>query len=211
MSDEEIKETSGLIILAGSETSATVLSGAMYHLLQNPSWMTKLQDEVRTAFKTESELTFTSTSQLKILNAVINETFRVYPPIPGSLPRVSPKEGATVAGAYIPPGTKIGIPQYAAYRSSRNFTDPDTFAPERFLGDEKYAEDKRSVIQPFSTGPRNCIGKSLAYAEVRTILAKLVWTFDFEMMDTSRDWEKQKVFILWSKPSLMVKLKARES
>jgi cytochrome P450 len=211
MTHEEIKETSGTIIIAGSETSATLLSGAIYYLLKNPVWMVKLQDEIRTSFTHESQITFSSASQLKLMNAIIHETFRLYPPAPLALPRITPKEGAVVAGTYVPPNTTIGIPQYAAYRSTRNFTDPDLYAPERFLGDTKYVEDKRSVIQPFSVGPRNCIGQNLAWAEIRTILARLVWHFDFEMLDSSRDWEKQKVFVLWSKPSLMVKIKARNS
>lgn len=211
MSHDEMKETSATIVMAGSETTATLLSGAVYYLLKSPTWLRKLQDEIGTAFQNESEITFTSTPQLKVLNAIIQETFRLYPPVSIFLPRIVPKEGATVAGLFIPPGTRIGIPQYAAYRSTRNFTDPDVYAPERFLGGEKYAEDKRSVIQPFSIGPRNCIGQNLAWAEIRTILAKMVWNFEIEMMDESRDWEKQKVFILWSKPSLMVKLKVRKT
>ena len=210
MTQDEIKATSGTLVIAGSETSATLLSGAIYYLLENPTWLSKLQLEVRTMFFTESQITFATTNLLKITNAVIHETFRLYPPVPIALPRVVPREGATVAGTYVPPDTKIGIPQYAANRSSRNFTNPEKYAPERFLGDGIYTNDKRSVIQPFSVGPRNCIGQNLAWAEIRTILARLVWHFDFEILDASRNWEKQKVFVLWEKPSLMVKLKVRQ-
>jgi cytochrome P450 len=162
MTHDEIKETSGTIIVAGSETSATLLSRAIYYLLKNPVWMAKLQEEIRTSFAHVSQIKFSSTSQLTLLNAIIHETFRIYPPAPLALPRLTPKEGAVFAGTYIPPNTTVGIPQYAAYRSTRNFTDPETYAPQRFLGDIRYTEDKRSVIQPFSVGPRNCIGQSLA-------------------------------------------------
>lgn len=207
-----MKETSGLLILAGSETSATLLSGAVYYLLKNPDWMTKLQKELRTAFATDDEITFKSTTQLRVLNAIIQETFRLYPPVPGALPRITPKQGALVAGTYVPGDITIGIPQYCASRSSRHFTDPDKYAPERFLGDEKYALDKRNVIQPFSVGGRSCIGQNLAWAEIRTILGRLVWNFELEMLDASQDWEKQqRVFVLWSKHSLMVRLRAREA
>jgi cytochrome P450 len=78
------------------------------------------------------------------------------------------------------------------------------------MGDEEYAEDNRSVFQPFSVGPRNCIGQNLAWAEIRAILTRLLWRFDFEMLKTSKDWEKQGAFVLWSKPSLMFKLKVRK-
>ncbi|KAF2023284.1 cytochrome P450 monooxygenase-like protein, partial [Setomelanomma holmii] len=210
MTHDEIKATSGTLILAGSETSATFLSGAVYYLLKNPDWMRKLQEEIRTTFTTESEITFASVSKLKMLHAIIMETFRIYPPVPAALPRISPKSGVIVAGTYVPAGIKIGIPQYCAYRSSRHFLNPEKYAPERFLGDPKYVEDKRSVIQPFSVGPRNCIGQNLAWAEIRTILARLVWNFDMQLQDVSRNWEKgQTSFVLWSKPSLMVKLHKR--
>jgi cytochrome P450 len=210
MKDEEIKETSGVIIMVGSETSATLLTGALYYLLKNPFWLSKVQNEVRPLFVDEAQITFSSVSQLKMLNAVINETLRLYPPFPIYLPRVTPKEGATVAGTYIPPDTIIGIPHYATYRSGRHFKNAERYAPERFMGDEEYAKDNRSVFQPFSVGPRNCIGQNLAWAEIRAILTRLLWHFDFEMLKTSKDWEKQGAFVLWSKPSLMVKLKVRK-
>jgi cytochrome P450 len=211
MTHAEIGQTSGTFIIGGSETSATLLSGATYYLLKNPSWLAKLKDEIRTTFVTESEISFAPLSQLTILDAILNETFRIYPAVPTSLWRIVPKGGASVAGTYIAADTRIGIPQYVAYRSPRNFTDPEKYAPERFLGDPRYADDKRSVIQPFSTGPRNCIGQSLAWAEMRTILARLIWHFDMEAVDTSTSWEKQKVFVLWEKPSLMVRLTARDT
>lgn len=110
---------------------------------------------------------------------------------------------------YLPAGTQVGIAQYPMYRSSRHFTNPNTYAPERFLGVEEYANDKRSIIQPFSVGPRNCIGQNLAWAEIRTILVRLVWHFEMELEDDSVNWGNQKVFILWQKPSLMVRLTAR--
>lgn len=53
----------------------------------------------------------------------------------------------------------MGVPQWASYQSETNFRDPGKFVPERWLGDPEYAHDVRGVLQPFSVGPRNCIGK----------------------------------------------------
>lgn len=172
--------------------------------------MLKLREELDAAFQTEFHISFSSVNSLKVMNAIIQETFRLYPPVPISLSRVVPPEGATICDKILPPGTQLGIPQYSMYRSSRHFKNSSTYAPERFLGAEEYATDKLAVIQPFSVGPRNCIGQSLAWAEIRTILARLVWHFDMELEDESKDWANQKVFILWQKPSLMVRLKARQ-
>ena len=63
-------------------------------------------------------------------------------------------------------------------------------------------------MNSFSFGPRNCLGKNLAYAEMRVILAKLVWHFDFELEPGMDDWvERHRLFMLWDKPALMVKMK----
>jgi cytochrome P450 len=172
--------------------------------------MTKLHQELQDNFQSDSDITFTALSQLKTFNAIIQETFRIYPPVHTALPRIVPEDGATVCGHVLPPGTRVGVPQYSMYRSSQHFTNPDVYAPERFLGAKEYRDDKRHVIQPFSVGPRNCIGQSLAWAEIRSILARLVWNFEIVMLDEGLDWEGQKVFILWQKPGLVVKLKARE-
>lgn len=62
-------------------------------------------------------------------------------------------------------------------------------------------------MQPFSHGPRNCIGKNLAYAEMRLIMARMAWNFEFELMPQSYDWtEGQKVFTVFQKPPLSMKL-----
>lgn len=157
MTRGEIMKTNSTIIMAGSETSATLLSGATFLLLKNKPWLVKLQDEVRSL--SSSELTFTSLSKLKILNAVIQETFRMYPPVPTTLPRRTPKEGALIDGVWIPGDISVGIAQYPANMSSRNFAKPGTFASERWLGDKRYADDVLSAVKEFSVGPRNCLGQ----------------------------------------------------
>lgn len=84
---------------------------------------------------------------------------------------------------------------------------PFEFHPERFLEGENAAfeADQRDVLQPFSFGPRNCIGRNLAYAEMRTILARLVWNFDLALAPEGKGWlDRQKVFNLWAKPELPV-------
>ena len=157
MSREEITKTSGTVIMAGSETSATLLSGALFFLLANSRWLAALQDEIRQL--DEAELSFVSLAKRKVLNAVIQETFRMYPPVPTILPRLTPSEGAIVDGVWIPGNISVGVAQYAANRSSLNFTDADTFAPERWMDHSRYEGDALGAVQPFSAGPRNCLGQ----------------------------------------------------
>ncbi|KAG5301951.1 cytochrome P450 monooxygenase [Histoplasma ohiense] len=76
---------------------------------------------------------------------------------------------------------------------------------ERFLGDPKFANDKRDMIQPFHVGPRNCLGRNLAYAEMRLILARLIYNFDMKLAPESANWmRKQRVFLFYTKPALNV-------
>lgn len=94
--------------------------------------------------------------------------------------------------------------------------EPFSFRPERFLDNAdaekegKFAADKKDAMQPFSFGPRNCIGRNLASAEMRVILARLVYNFDLKLAPESKGWmEGQRVFNLWAKPPLMVSLTPR--
>jgi cytochrome P450 len=158
MTVPEIMKTSATIIMAGSETSRTLLSGAINHLLQHPTWMAKLQREVDAAADATG-LSFASLAQLKYLHAVVQETFQMYPPVPTILPRVTPVGGAIVNGLPLPGGISVGIAQYPANRSAQNFRDPDVFAPERWFGHPRYEADELRVVQPFSIGTRNCLGQ----------------------------------------------------
>jgi cytochrome P450 len=103
----------------------------------------------------------------------------------------------------------VAITQYATYRSPNNFTKPDSFIPERWI-DAEYNSDKKTALQPFSIGPRNCIGQNMAYHEMRLVLTKLLWHFDFELDEKCRGWaEGQRVFALWEKKPLELRVVVR--
>jgi cytochrome P450 len=115
--------------------------------------------------------------------------------------------GNTIAGQYAPPGNLIGVSHWACYHSASNFRDPDEFVTERWLGDERYEDDRKDAFKPFSDGPRNCIGINLAYAEMRLLLARLLWNFDMELCEESSDWMTgMKVYVVYQRPPLMTKL-----
>ncbi|KAH6645040.1 cytochrome P450 [Truncatella angustata] len=208
VSFDKLKSNASVIIIAGSETTATLLTGAMFLLATHRNVLEKLNQEVRSRYKDEKDITITSTNGLSYMLACLNEALRCYPPVAWALPRSVPKGGGLIAGQHIPENTIVGIWQWAMFRSPTLFYEPDEFHPERFLRkDPRFVNDKLDAVQPFILGPRNCIGQNIAYAEMRLILAKLIWNFDFHIADDSRDFLKaQKIYLLWDKPRLNIHL-----
>ncbi|KAJ6103326.1 hypothetical protein N7486_005753 [Penicillium sp. IBT 16267x] len=212
MSRAEIHSNAFILIIAGSETSATLLSGCIFYLCTHPLVMRQLIAEIRSAFDKDTEITFRGSASLTYLAAVIEESLRLYPPFVTSLSRTVPAGGSSIDGQYVPEGTLVACHHYASYHSASNFASPHDFLPERWLGQNaRFDGDKRDVLQPFSLGPRNCLGKNLAYCEIRLILCKLLYHFDLTMCPESTNWVDQEVYFLWDKPRLMVTLQPRFS
>jgi cytochrome P450 len=188
-----------VIAFAASETTASALTAILRELAQHKGVMHRLQTEIRSTFSSEAEITVAATTHLAYLDAVINETLRLDPPVVIGVPRITPPAGAVVCGEYVPGGTYVTYNQFSANRQSYNFRSPNTFMPERFLANSE-GDDMKSY-QPFGMGRNMCLGMKLAMAELRVTVARLVWGFDVEMKGERWDWGVQKTFILWvSKP-----------
>ena len=122
------------------------------------------------------------------------------------------------------PKTFVSASGYASNRSPSNFpVDPARFDPTRWLEPDGTLSKQSFAFYPFSLGPRNCIGRNLAYLEMRLILSRLLWHFDLESAgkalnrETAGDeqqqdwkWEDQKSWILWEKRSLHVGISERK-
>ena len=173
MSRAEIHANAATFLQAGAETTAALVTAAVYFLLRNPSCYQRVVGEVRAAFTTEEEIEISAIiDRLPFLQAVIDETFRLYPPAIVGQPRRVPRGGKEVAGHFVSEGTSVQMHLYAIGHSSMNFCDPEVFAPKRWLktkdgedsaGNLKWANDKLEVVQPFSVGSRNCIGKKSVF------------------------------------------------
>ena len=168
--------------------------------------MAQLQKEITSAFTSYDEITGDATAKLPYLQAVIDEGLRMYPPVAFGLPRVSP--GTTVSGHWVPPGTSVSTHPWATQHDPRYWHDPDTFLPERWIG-EGFG-DRKEASNPFSIGPRACLGINLAYLELRIILAKMVWAYEWELVDTDMDWiPDNKFYVMWKKPDMKVRFHPR--
>lgn len=111
MSTEDLHQNTNLLLIGGSETTATALAGLLFFLTrpQNRKVRQILIDEVRSAgFNTPADITMVSTSPLRYLHACLEEALRMYPPSAFTPPRVSP--GDVVAGHFIPKGVSLPPP-----------------------------------------------------------------------------------------------------
>jgi cytochrome P450 len=111
----------------------------------------------------------------------------------------------------------VSIQAYTLNRSPKLFHKPTTFIPERWLEfstsnpDSCFFNDYRQAVQPFIIGPRACLGQNLAWAEMRLIMAKLVWSFDFSPVEgRSVRWEDLRTYLLVERKAIDVRITRRE-
>lgn len=183
-------------------------------LMRSPHAYRKLTEEVRSHFATEDEICFAALQELPYMNACVSEGFRIFPPVPTGFTRSVPEGGDVVAGEPLAAGTVVSVHSWATTHSPNNFVRPEEYLPERWI-DPIYDSDRKDASQPFSLGPRGCIGRHLSHLELRLILAKLLWNFDMERADTASpvdvwdpedDLKNVKAFLTWQKPPLWTKL-----
>jgi hypothetical protein len=101
---EKLEVNSSSLFVAGSETTATLLSGATYLLLSHRDVLTKAVDEVRSSFENEAQITLSSVVELRYLQACLSEALRCYPPAPNVLHRLVPRGGCTIASHHVAEG-----------------------------------------------------------------------------------------------------------
>jgi len=221
LSETEIILNVALFISAGTDTTATALTGWTYFVCTHPEVYSRLLTEVRSAVTSHDEITWDIVKGLQYLEATLNEALRLFPPSPASQQRVVPLGGATIDGYTVPAGTTVAVSPWSSTHSSLNFHEPDSFIPERWLDEDvRFKLDRLEASLPFGTGPRVCIGRNLAYMEMRLIAAHLLWNFDLSLdMATYKlqngVWgldgrmNDMKVFHSMTKPELWVLLRSR--
>jgi len=170
-------------IIAGSDATSSVMTFVLMYVLSQKGTFTRLRDELLNVFP-DGNMTFNHEilAKLPFLNAVIEESLRLGTPFPG-LRRVVPPLGAIIADRFIPGGTVVSIPGHSQQLSEENFKpNPRDFMPERWLGelgDEAVCQHKG--LFSWSFGPFSCLGRELAYRELRFALACLCITFDLHL------------------------------
>ena len=146
---------------AGTETTAITLAWALYECSRKPEIAARIREEGRTILG-DREPTLADYGSLAYTRAVIQETMRLYPPIWG-LARVAAKEDV-IGERNIRVGDRIVLFAYGTHHSPRFWEDPETFKPERFMGEAAKKRRPYTYI-PFGGGKRSCIGGAMSQVE----------------------------------------------
>ena len=172
--DDEIRDQLMTVFLAGHETTATALAWAAWALAADPALAARVALEADEAFGARAP-SMADLPRLPLLAAVVKETLRRYPPVPGVLMRRA-VEDVQIGAWLVPKGSLVTIPFFIAQDDARWFGQPERFDPERFLGDAARALPRGAYL-PVGAGPRVCIGNSFASMEMTLVLAMLVQRF----------------------------------
>lgn len=111
LTNAQMHSNSSLFMVAGTETTATLLSGLTDLLLKNPDKLAALTSEIRNSFGATDELNINNLQRLTYLQACLNEGLRMYPPTPLGAPRIVPEGGNIVCNEFLPAG--VGSPKVA--------------------------------------------------------------------------------------------------
>ncbi|KAK6115969.1 hypothetical protein DH2020_008238 [Rehmannia glutinosa] len=175
--DDVIKSIIVLMFVAGTETTAVTMEWAMSLLLTHPNELHKLRQEIDDNPGHDHFLNDSDLAKLPFLRCVINETLRLYPPVPLLLPHYS-SENCTLAGYHIPKGTIALVNAWTMHRDPKVWDEPNKFNPERFRGMEMEKEGYKFV--PFGMGRRACPGAGMGLRTVSLALGAFVQCFEWE-------------------------------
>jgi len=215
LTQAEIADESLLQILAGSDTSGTIMRAALIYITSNARIYRRLQDEVTTADVPLGEvISHARALQLPYLNACIKETLRYYPVNTGLSPKTVGPEGDTHNGVYLPPGTDVGIAAWMVYRHNPVY-GPDCayYRPERWLesSQEQLAVMEKEHDLVFMYGRFRCLGERIARIELLKSMFELFRRFDYSLINPLQPLRKEENYGLWLQRGLMVRIEEHKT
>ncbi|KST66186.1 cytochrome P450 [Mastigocoleus testarum] len=179
LSEDELIAHTGVIFLAGHETTANTLTWTMFFLSQHPQVTYDLVNELDSVLHGESP-TIEQLEQLPLLDRVIKESMRVLTSVPWN-GRVT-SEATELGGYELPKGTEVLVSIYHTHHMPELYEDPEAFKPERW----ETINPSIYEYNPFSSGPRLCLGAAFAKIEIKIILAMLLQRFRWEYINSQK-------------------------
>ncbi|XP_069618947.1 thromboxane-A synthase isoform X1 [Ranitomeya imitator] len=177
LSEDEILGQAFIFLIAGYETTSSLLAFTTYLLATHPESQERLLREVDEFSENHDGADYNTVHHLPYMDLVISESLRMYPPAF----RFAREAAAdcTVMGCKIPAGTVLEIPIGCMQNDPRYWEEPERFRPERFTAEEKQKRHPFLYL-PFGAGPRSCIGMRLAILEAKITLYRILRKFRFE-------------------------------
>lgn len=178
MTDDEIIGNTFVFLEAGYDTTSTALAFTAHILVNRQDLQEKVRAEAEEVQSRLGALNYETVAELKLLDAVVSETLRLYPPVSLFTTRTASTD-YDYNGKLIPEGCVVQAAVFQLHRSPRFWDEPDKFDETRFLGANR-GKINSMAWQPFGAGPRNCVGMRLALLEMKLTLARLLLEFDLE-------------------------------
>ncbi|TBU45145.1 cytochrome P450 monooxygenase pc-bph [Dichomitus squalens] len=196
MGREELTAEALTQLIAGSDTTSNSSCALTYWLAKNQAAQRKLQQELDAALGSDDDpvASYEQVKRLPYLEAVINEALRIHATSGIGLPRLVPEGGLTVCGKFFPEGTVLSVPTYTIHRDKAVWgEDVDDFRPERWFEQDKNLVQK--TFNPFSFGPRSCVGRNLANLELLVIVASIFRRYHFVLENPNAQLETREGFL----------------
>jgi cytochrome P450 len=178
LDDESIRDQMLTMLIAGHDTSTALLAWSFYLLGSHPEVMHRLQSELDSSIGNNPPTT-PAGWQPHLLDEVIKEALRLYPPIHIGNRRLA-EEVDFGEGRRVPAGERLFYSIYLSHRDKSIWENADEFHPERF---EHGRKAPPFAYVPFGGGPRACIGAAFGQAEARIVIARLLQSFLFALTD----------------------------
>jgi cytochrome P450 len=174
------------LIIAGSDTTAIIMSAMFFYLAHNPAIQAKLASEILGIFSSTEDIgTGPKLGSCRYLRAVIQEALRMTPPVSAE-PSRQVMQGGTIADEhFFPEGVHVSVGLYCLSYSKDIFSDPFRFKPERWIvgeggSTERSVELAESGFCAFSHGTRGCPGRQLAWMEMSVVMASVIFSFEIK-------------------------------
>lgn len=172
-----LRNEASVLFMAGHETTANTLAWVWFLLSQDAATEARLHEEVDRVLDGRAA-THADVAALPFTRAVIEETLRLYPPVPVQARRAG--QDGRIGDHEVPAGSLVVLVAWLLHRHRRLWDDPDGFRPDRFLPGGSGIPSRYAYV-PFSIGPRVCTGAAFALTEAIICVATLAQHFSLRL------------------------------